>query len=120
MTERNAPPYGPVGAGADVILSTTPIEAPAQFFRDPAVPDTPDAFGNTSAIEFEAQNPGPIGGMLFQSDGELVDGLTFQPINGTVSLGLTGLTTANRAITVLGSTGRVRGWKYNGTAWFQL
>jgi prepilin-type N-terminal cleavage/methylation domain-containing protein len=120
MTERNAPPYGPAGAGADVILSTTPIEAPAQFYKDPATTDTPDVFGNTSAIEFEAQSPGPIGGMLFQSDGELVDGVTFQPINGTVSLGFPGLKTASRAITVLGSTGRVHGWKWNGTAWFQL
>jgi type II secretory pathway pseudopilin PulG len=120
MTERNAPPYGPAGAGADVVLSTVPIQAPAQFLVNAAAVDTPDAFGNGSAIEFEGQNPGPVGGMLFQSDGELIDGLTFQPINGTVFLGVPNQPTAARAITVLGSTGRVRGWKFNGKAWFQF
>jgi prepilin-type N-terminal cleavage/methylation domain-containing protein len=120
MTERNAPPYGPAGAGADVVLSTVPIQAPAQFLVNAAAVDTPDNFGNASAIEFEGQNPGPVGGMLFQSDGELIDGLTFQPINGTVFLGVANQPLAARAITVLGSTGRVRGWKFNGVAWFQF
>jgi hypothetical protein len=58
--------------------------------------------------------------MLFQSDGELVDGATFQPINGTVFLGLTAQTATARAITVLGGTGRVRGWKISGNTWMQF
>jgi prepilin-type N-terminal cleavage/methylation domain-containing protein len=120
MTERNAPPYGPAGAGADVVLSTVPIQPPAQFLVNPAAVDTPDNFGNASAIEFEGQNPGPVGGMLFQSDGELIDGLTFQPINGSIFIGSPGKATAFRAITVLGSTGRVRAWKFNGAAWLQF
>jgi prepilin-type N-terminal cleavage/methylation domain-containing protein len=120
ITERNAPPYGPAGAGADVVLSTVPIQAPAQFLVNTAAVDTPDGFGNGSAIEFEGQNPGPVGGMLFQSDGELIDGLTFQPINGTVFLGVANKPLAARAITVLGSTGRVRAWKFNGGGWFQF
>jgi prepilin-type N-terminal cleavage/methylation domain-containing protein len=120
MTERNAPPYGPAGAGADVVLSTVPIQPPAQFLVNAAAVDTPDNFGNAAAIEFEGQNPGPVGGMLFQSDGELVDGLTFQPISGSVFLGYPGKATAYRAITVLGSTGRVRAWKFNGATWTQF
>jgi prepilin-type N-terminal cleavage/methylation domain-containing protein len=120
MTEKNVQPYGPAGAGADVVLSTVPIQPPAQFLTNAAAVDTPDNFGNTSAIEFAGQNPGPIGGMLFQSDGELIDGLTFQPINGTVFLGDPNEPLAARAITVLGSTGRVRAWKFNGKAWFQF
>jgi prepilin-type N-terminal cleavage/methylation domain-containing protein len=120
MTEKNVQPYGPVGAGADVVLSTVPIQPPAQFLTNAAAVDTPDNFGNASAIEFAGQNPGPVGGMLFQSDGELVDGLTFQPINGTVFLGVPNEPLAARAITVLGSTGRVRAWKFNGNAWLQF
>ena len=120
MTERNTAPYGPAGAGADKVLSTVPIQAPAQFLVNPAAVDTPDNFGNASAIEFEGQNPGPVGGMLFQSDGELIDGLTFQPINGSIFIGSPGNALAARAITVLGSTGRVRAWKYNGVRWFQF
>jgi prepilin-type N-terminal cleavage/methylation domain-containing protein len=108
------------GAGTtNPVLTTTIIEAPAQYLLLGG-PDTPDAFGNTSAIEFEGTSGGPVGGMLFQSDGELVDGSTFQPINGTVFLGNPGTATSARAITVLGSTGRVRGWKGTGTVWTQF
>jgi hypothetical protein len=58
--------------------------------------------------------------MYFQNDGELVDGSTFQAINGTVFIGVSTLSnTSARAITVLGSTGRVRAWKFNGSAWSQ-
>jgi hypothetical protein len=58
--------------------------------------------------------------MLFQSDGELVDGATFQPINGTVFIGFPNQATASRAVTVLGATGRVRGWKLAKTQWVQF
>ncbi len=117
-TERNAPPLGP--AGVDTVLSTVPIQIPAQFYLFPGAPDTPDGFGNASPIEFEGLNPGPVLGMLFQSDGELVDGATFLPINGTVFIGFPNQPTSSRAVTVLGATGRVRGWKYTGAAWFQF
>jgi prepilin-type N-terminal cleavage/methylation domain-containing protein len=117
-TVRNAPPLGP--AGVDAVLSTVPIQIPAQYFLFPGAPDTPDGFGNASPIEFEGLNPGPILGMMFQSDGELIDGGTFQPINGTVFIGFPNQPTASRAVTVLGATGRVRGWKYTGAAWFQF
>ena len=117
-TVRNAPPLGP--AGVDAVLSTVPIQIPAQYFLFPGAPDTPDGFGNASPIEFEGLNPGPILGMMYQSDGELIDGGTFQPINGTVFIGFPNQPTASRAVTVLGATGRVRGWKYTGAAWFQF
>ncbi len=120
LTQKNVLPYGPVGAGADAVLSTVPIQVPAQYFLFPGAPDTPDAFGNAGAIEFEGLAGGPILGMMFQSDGELVDGGTFQPINGTVFMGFPNQPTATRAVTVLGATGRIRGWKYTGAAWFQF
>jgi hypothetical protein len=86
------------------------------------MPDTPDGFGNGYAIEFEGLNGLPVAGMLFQSDGELVDGSTFLPISGTVFIGVTGSnnTTAARAVTVLGTTGRVRGWRSQGSTWVQF
>jgi hypothetical protein len=37
-----------------------------------------------------------------------------------VFLGVPGTATSARAVTVLGSTGRVRGWKGTGTAWVQF
>jgi hypothetical protein len=59
--------------------------------------------------------------MMFQSDGEFLDGATALPINGTVFLGIPGQQSTARAVTVLGTTGRVRGWKSNGAvAWYQF
>lgn len=108
-TELNAAPFGP--GGANVVLSNIPIEAPLTYYVTPALPDTPDAYGDKSAIEFEGINGGPVAGMAFQSDGEFVDAGTFLPINGTVFLGVAGQVPMSRAVTVLGTTGRVRGWK---------
>jgi prepilin-type N-terminal cleavage/methylation domain-containing protein len=108
------------GAGAiNPVLSTLIIQSPAQFAQLGG-PDTPDGYGNGAAIVFNSVSGGPIGGMLFESDGELVDGNTFQPINGTVFLGVPGKNTSARAITVLGTTGRIRGWKGTGTLWTQF
>jgi prepilin-type N-terminal cleavage/methylation domain-containing protein len=108
------------GAGAiNPILSTVPIQFPAQYAVILAS-DTPDLFSGgppTGPIMFERLSGGPVGGMLFQSDGELVDGNTFQPIDGTVFLGYPAKTTSARAITIMGATGRVRGWKGAGTTW---
>jgi hypothetical protein len=110
------------GAGfTNPVLSTVAIHAPEQFFYGGG-PDTPDALGQPLAgggIEFGGISGGPIGGMLFQSDGEMVNGVTYLPINGTVFLGQTGPNTTARALTVLGATGRVRAWKGSGTGWAQ-
>jgi prepilin-type N-terminal cleavage/methylation domain-containing protein len=106
------------GAGAvNPVLSTILLQYPAQYLVFAGTPDTPDAFGNAAAVEFGGVNGGPVGGMLFQSDGELVSGATFQPINGTVFLGFPGKSTSARAITILGGTGRARGWKGTGATW---
>ena len=105
------------GGAINPVLSTIDLQYPAQYLVIAGTPDTPDAFGNSAAVEFEGLSGGPVGGMLFQSDGELVDGTTFQPINGTVFLAFPGKNTSARAITVLGGTGRARGWKGTGTTW---
>jgi prepilin-type N-terminal cleavage/methylation domain-containing protein len=118
MTQLNAAPFGPGGANA--ILSKVVIAPPTQFYVFPLTPDTPDGYGNSAAIVFEGTNGGPPGGMAFQSDGTLVDMATFQPINGSVFVGVSTVKTSARAVTVLGSTGRVRGWKGTGSVWFQF
>ena len=119
ITQRNdLPPTN--GVIPNAVLSTIPIEAPARYLVFPGAPDTPDAFGNAAPVVFEGTVGGPLGGMLFQSDGELVDGTTLQPINGTVFVGYPGNGTASRAITVLGGTGRIRGWKGTGNSWFRF
>jgi prepilin-type N-terminal cleavage/methylation domain-containing protein len=115
-------------AATNPVLSTVPIQSPVQFTLFTGVgapPDTPDAFGNSSAIEFGGANGGPPSGMLFQSDGELVNGGTVvagstgsgTPISGSVFLGIIGQNGTARAVTVMGTTGRVHGWKWNGASW---
>jgi prepilin-type N-terminal cleavage/methylation domain-containing protein len=110
-----------LGAGAvNNILSTVPIQAQMQFFVVPGYPDTPDAYGNAGPIVFGGVINGPVGGMLFQSDGELVNGTTYLPINGSIFMGVPLQTNTARAVTVMGTSGRVRGWKPTGPGWVQL
>jgi type II secretory pathway pseudopilin PulG len=106
-------------AGNDKVLSTLPLQYPIQFCVC-SMGDTPDGFGNSAAIYFESTSNGPSGGMWYESDGELIDGTTYLPINGTVFLGVTGQENLSRAVTVLGTTGRVRAYKSTGSAWFSF
>jgi prepilin-type N-terminal cleavage/methylation domain-containing protein len=115
-TELNTLTAG--GGAVNPVLSTTPIQFPEQFYVYPGYVDTPDGYGNSGAIVFGGTIGGPAAGMIFQSDGELVSAATLQPINGTVFLGVPGNPLSVRAITVLGSTGRVRGWKGADSRWF--
>jgi type II secretory pathway pseudopilin PulG len=118
LTELNSLTAG--GGAANPVLSTTPIQFPEQFYVYPGYVDTPDAYGNNGAIYFGGTIGGPAAGMIFQSDGELVSAATLQPINGTVFLGVPGNPLSIRAITVLGSTGRVRGWRGADARWFSF
>jgi type II secretory pathway pseudopilin PulG len=113
------------GAGAANTVLTTVTLAPPLVFNLDGMPATPDdvtgGCGTQAPIVFECVVNGPVGGMLFQSDGELLDGATFLPINGTVVMGIPGQQSTARAATILGTTGRVRGWKSNGaTVWYQF
>ncbi|MGA3293460.1 MAG: hypothetical protein ABSE45_05670 [Candidatus Acidiferrales bacterium] len=118
------------GAGTtNPILSTVYIPSPLQYAVVSGMPDTPDKYGNSSAISFviEGTSTTPTGSYFFQSDGELVDSVTLSPIDGTIFLGVAGNKSSARAVTVMGATGRVRGWRSNGvggsapaTSWFQF
>jgi len=118
MTQLNT--LTPGGGAVNPVLSTVALEAPLQFTVFPAKGDTPDAYGNSASIVFGGINGGPPTGMYFQSDGELVNGATFLPINGTVFIGVPGDTSTARAVTIMGTTGRVRGWNGAGTVWKQF
>ena len=110
----------PGAGGVNPVITTVTLAPPLVFNLD-GMPDTPDAYGNGGAIVFENIVNGPVGGMIFQSDGEFLDGVTFLPINGTIFMGMPGQQSTARAVTILGTTGRVRGWKSNGaTVWYQF
>ena len=99
-----------VPAGTTV-LADAALEGNAQYSLVSGVVDTPDAFGNGSAISFGAALK-----LLFAPDGTLIDN-DGSPINGTVFLSVANIPTSFRAVTVLGATGRVRGYRWNGRAW---
>jgi prepilin-type N-terminal cleavage/methylation domain-containing protein len=79
------------------------------------VPDTPDGFGNTQALNFNCPVSGDCS-LVFQSDGTVLANGTL--VNGTVFLGVPGKAKTARAVTVLGATGRMRSYRCNGAAWF--
>ena len=98
---------------SDVILD--PNQMTFTVFK--TLPDTPDGFGNSTAVSFNCGvTPLPCT-ITFQGDGTVVDH-TGAYINGTVFIGATGNTITARAVTILGSTGRIKGYRYKNNAWF--
>jgi prepilin-type N-terminal cleavage/methylation domain-containing protein len=84
-----------------------------EFMLFDGISDTPDGFGNSEAIDF----PGAAF-FTFLPDGTLVD-QSGNPVNGTVFLGKEGRSETARAVTVLGATGRIRGYRWTGTSWIK-
>lgn len=101
----------PVGT---TVLATIPFEGRVRFALSPGVPDTPDAFGNGSPISFGAATS-----VAFTSDGTFISN-SGGPANGTVFLAIPSEPRSTRAVTVLGATGRVRGYKWDGRQWIRV
>lgn len=96
---------------ARVALQTTVLELGMEFMVTAGLPDTPDAFGNARGVDFG----GPTT-VFFQPDGSLGDA-TGLPVSGTVFLGVPNRALSSRALTVLGPTGRVAAYRWDGVAW---
>jgi prepilin-type N-terminal cleavage/methylation domain-containing protein len=77
----------------------------------PTVPDTPDGFGKSSAVDLGGGNSVTFvsNGTALSSSGALLD--------GTVFMGIPGNTATARAVTVMGATSQIQGYRYNGSAW---
>ena len=95
------------------LLQSAVLENNTTFVRFAGVPDTPDSFGGAGAI-----NLGGAATVLFTADGMFVDGAG-TPVNGTVYVGQSGKTVTQRAVTVFGSTARIRTYRWNGSQWGQ-
>ncbi len=104
----------------DVLLTTVTLSGNVNFQVIKGVPDSPDAFGNATAVNFAGTDGGPTTGMFFQADGTFVN-LGGTSVNGSVFLGQNGTVSTARAVTVLGTTGRIRDYSINGagTGWFE-
>jgi Tfp pilus assembly protein FimT len=92
-------------------LDTTMLDNGVEFLLFPGLPDTPDSLGKAAAVDFGGSTT-----LIFLSDGTLVD-VAGNPVSGSVFLGLTGHPETARAVTVLGATGRIRGYRWTGTSW---
>lgn len=93
-------------------LGTTFFEGGMQFGLAPGVTDdTPDGFGNSKSPNF-----GNALKIRFDTEGRLLDS-GGSPVNGTIFIVIPNEQRSFRAVTVLGSTGRVRGYKWDGKQW---
>jgi type II secretory pathway pseudopilin PulG len=111
--------YAPGGGVGVNLLGPVTLEGGVQFTYFPATGDTPMAFGTcTNGTCFT--NPAVPGGGLpattFLADGSFGPGINV-PVNGTIFLGIPGKTTTARAVTILGATGRVRTYFWDGNTW---
>jgi prepilin-type N-terminal cleavage/methylation domain-containing protein len=107
------------------------------FALYPGLPDTPMGFGNSTAINFAPASGGSAGlAVMFSTSGELVGTtagsgfntvgnsnpvnasiFTCAPVSATSPTCATGKSNTARAVTVFGSTGRVRAYSWTGTSW---
>ena len=92
-------------------LRTVELENRVEFRLEPGVPDTPDGFGNATALDFDT-----VGPWMFTSEGTFVNN-TGDPINGTVFMSISSQANSARAISVLGTTALIRPWRWNGREW---
>jgi prepilin-type N-terminal cleavage/methylation domain-containing protein len=100
----------PVGT---TVIRDVNLENNIQFMLTPGVGDTPDLFGNPTAVSF-----GGTPSMMFMSDGTFVDA-NGNPLNGSVFLGVPNQPEMARAVTIVGATGRIRGYRWTGGGWLQ-
>jgi Tfp pilus assembly protein FimT len=94
---------------ATTVLTSVALEGNVTFSLTSGVPDTPDTFGAGNAVCFGMACASQ--GMMFGSEGQLMDA-NGNPLNGTVFLSIPNAPLAVRAVTVLGTIGRVRGYKW--------
>lgn len=95
----------------ETVISTAVLEHLTEFRLFPTVPDTPDSFGNTSALAFGAATA-----MMFDASGQFVD-QSGNLLNGTVFIGKANAPETARALTVFGPTSTLRTYRWNGANW---
>lgn len=110
-------------AGATTTLATIGFEGGANFIQIAGQGATPDAFCDTQSNCFKnsvngtfASVPGNANTIKFAPDGTLVD-WNGNSTNGTIFMAVPNQPLSSRAVTILGSTGRVRGYRWDGHHW---
>lgn len=94
-----------------VVVATATLENRARFEVAANLPDTPDAFGRSGAIDFDASAV-----VRFVPDGTVTDAAGI-PVNGTVFLALPNDPLGARAVTLTGTTSRAQPYRWSGNRW---
>jgi type II secretory pathway pseudopilin PulG len=104
------------GSAAAFAQAQPPLVLPQtiQFLAAPGIPvaagTVPDGFGTgATAIDFDVDNGGGQTQIYFQPDGRALDAQN-RINNGVVYLGEPNQLLSSRAVSLFGSTGRVKGW----------
>jgi type II secretory pathway pseudopilin PulG len=126
MQYRTGETPGPALAPVYLNNADQGVSGGSQFYVFPTLPDTPMGFGNTQAINLSQPSGGGAWAVMFTTSGTLVGtgaiaGLDLignsNPVNASIFVGIPSTTSSARAITVLGATGRVRSYSWDGTQW---
>jgi prepilin-type N-terminal cleavage/methylation domain-containing protein len=121
MIETASTDVEAVNTGANGLIYSASLPSQTQYLLEPGVPDTPMAFGMCGPACIAGANGGPPN-MYFSPTGQFSsDEAGLFPINGTIFLGIQNHPETARAVTILGSTGRVRPYTYVGgiTGWME-
>jgi len=99
---------------ATTVVGTVFFEGGMKYLKNIST-DTPDLFGNTNPVNLPTASGTPPE-VKFTPEGRFVNqaGAT---LNATVLLGRTNDLTSSRAATIMGSTGRVRAFRWDGKKW---
>jgi type II secretory pathway pseudopilin PulG len=98
-------------------LSAVPFEGGLQFNRIPSLGDTPDNFASGSAAVYLPTATGTPPDVKFSPEGTFInqDGVA---LNGSIFVSLpNNQKMSARAVTIMGTTGRIRGYRWDGANW---
>jgi prepilin-type N-terminal cleavage/methylation domain-containing protein len=110
--ERAVPQEGVV-TPPPTVLETTQFEAGLGYRQFDGQPDTPDGFGNAAAINLGGADP-----VMFTSEGSFTD-VNGDPVNVTIFLGVSRTPSSANAVSILGATAAIRGWRWDGSRWVE-
>ena len=102
---------------AGTAFLVAPIGQNVQFISYSGETDTPDGFG-LPTVPAGTQFTGAVGNMQFNTDGSFGDS-TGAPVSGTVFLGVPSMPASASAVTIMGTTGRVRSYRSTGNGWWR-
>jgi len=93
------------------VLSTAVLQHRATFRLFQGIPDTPDGFGNVTAVNF-----GNAQSVMFTADGLFTD-QAGNLVNGSIFIGQPDKPLSARAVTVFAPTAGIRTYRWNGSVW---